>query len=108
MPIIMGGNSSLALSRAARLGDGWLVSGSMSPDDRALYRRAVLEQRPAHKRSGPFETIARTDRVSQAAVEEFRAEGFDELVLWAYQVWVGRSAEERRERLAATAETCGI
>ncbi|MET8800977.1 TIGR03619 family F420-dependent LLM class oxidoreductase [Nocardia sp. NPDC004568] len=108
IPVIMGGNAPLALARAARLGDGWFTSGT---PDFAEARRLVAEiheQREVQRRTGPFTTYVRAPKADVAELRRYEDGGLTDLVLWADNVWRGRTLEERRDNLAAFAADAGL
>lgn len=80
VPLIIGGNSDAGMKRAARLGDGWIASGTPSIvqalELRDQLRRHLADARVDH----PFRCIVRAASIDRSAVEQYREHGFDEVV----------------------------
>ena len=77
-PVWVGGNSSAALARAARLGDGW-IPWQLSPAEFAEAVAAGGALRSERGRSGPFEWIAPLSVAADAAAPSLR----DQIAQWA-------------------------
>lgn len=100
VPIIMGGNSDIALKRAARLGDGWFSSGSLSVDEASQIRTHLLGLLASNGRSEEsFEIVVRPEVAGPDEVAAWAAAGFRHIIVWADGVWTGDTASERRESL---------
>jgi len=87
-PVIAGGNTPLALRRAARDGDGWINSSRALPLAEALELREALDkERQAQGVAGrPFTYFIRP-KLDAKEIEAFANEGFDNLVLPGPVVW---------------------
>ena len=109
VPLIFGGNTPKALRRAAVLGDGWFSSGTPSPAEARRLRDELLElRRTAGAPTDGFRTYV---RVAGADVDELRsyaADGLDDVVVWADELWVGDTIDERRASLARHADRLGL
>lgn len=80
VPLIIGGNSRIGMSRAARIGDGWIASGTPTLEQ-AVELRAELQRHLAdHGVDRPFRCIVRAASIERAAVDQYREQGFDEVV----------------------------
>ncbi len=109
LPVVLGGNTERALRRAARLGDGWICSGTPEFDAAAHYRDRVLALHAATGRTGPFPVIVRTARAEPQLVVRYVEEGFDEVVVWADQVWpADGDLASKRAALADAALLLGV
>ena len=88
IPVICGGNTPLALRRAARDGDGWINSSRALPLEDAVELRDALEkERQAQGVAGrPFTYFVRPT-LEAKEIENFVREGFDNLVLGGPTVW---------------------
>ncbi|GAA2454429.1 hypothetical protein GCM10010191_86670 [Actinomadura vinacea] len=108
VPVVLGGNSDLALRRAVRLGDEWFSSGTPSFED-ALALRGRLDALCAEADRGT--ELRRHFRVAgwdADLLHQYEAEGFTDVVLWADQVWIKGPLEEKRRSLARAAEKIGL
>jgi probable F420-dependent oxidoreductase len=105
VPVLLGGNSEPALRRAARCGDGWIVSSTTSFEAcLALRDRVEALRREQGTADRPFRYAARIPAAHPHVVGRYAREGFDDLLLWSHQVWqpgVG-SVDERLAAFAAT------
>ncbi|MEG9224676.1 TIGR03619 family F420-dependent LLM class oxidoreductase [Aeromicrobium sp. Sec7.5] len=101
VPLIMGGNSDVALKRAASVGDGWFSSGSLSQDEAVALRRRVLDLLDERGRDETsFEMVVRPDRSDADGVVSCVEAGYRHVVVWADQVWSASDpAEVQVERL---------
>ncbi len=80
-PIVMGGETDAALSRAARLADGW-YGHVKSPEDVAAIADRLRSARVELGREGPFEvTIRVAPEASLDDVRRYEEAGVDRLVL---------------------------
>ena len=99
-PMLVGGESTAALKRAARLGDGWVGMNSESPEVAAAKVKQLNEWRAEAGRADlPFEVCLGGDVHSPADLERWAEAGVDRLILapWARS----REAVAGLERLAA-------
>lgn len=109
VPVILGGNAEKALERAARLGDGWFSSGTPALADSLKLHQEILRLRELHAdASAPFDCYFRIDQADAATVRRYASEGIDNVVVWADQIWVGETLEQRRAALAAAAVELGV
>jgi probable F420-dependent oxidoreductase len=103
VPVLVGGNSDAAVRRAARIGDGWIVSSTTTLDETLVLRDALERARHEQGTAGrPFRYVVRVATADAATVDRYAREGFDELLLWSHQVWPPDAATVD-ERLAAFA-----
>jgi probable F420-dependent oxidoreductase len=101
-PVWLGGGVAAALRRAARLGDGWIGSGSSSADDFAEQAAAVARELAATGRDRARFTIAKRVYIAvedDADVARRRLAG----VLDAMYAWPGLG---ERVGVTGTAEQC--
>jgi probable F420-dependent oxidoreductase len=108
IPVVLGGNTPPALARAARLGDAWFASGTPTPDEAVELVTELRRLRTELGRAGDFPCYVRVATTEPDAVERYRANGIDDLVLWADTLWVGDSPDERRRNLASAADRLGL
>ncbi len=109
VPLIMGGNTPRALKRAALLGDGWFSSGTPSFDDARRLRDALLDLRGRHGLTTPYHCYFRIEHADPTLVERYRAEGIDDVVIWADQLWPSTGdLEAKRRVLADNANALGL
>jgi probable F420-dependent oxidoreductase len=107
VPVVLGGNSEPALRRAARCGDGWIVSSTATFDECLRLRDAVERSRHDQGTAGrPFRYVARVPAADAAVVDRYVREGFDDLLLWSHQLWPadGPDVDARLAAFAAAAE----
>jgi probable F420-dependent oxidoreductase len=100
-PVLIGGESTAALRRAARLGDGWVGMNAESPDAVAAKVKQLREWRAdAGRVELPFEVCVGGDVAGPEDLERWAAAGVDRLILapWARS----REAVAGLERLAET------
>ena len=88
IPVICGGNTPVALRRAARDGDGWINSSRAIPLQDAIELRDALEKERQTQGVGerPFTYFIRP-RLEAKEIENFVREGFEHLVLSGPIVW---------------------
>ncbi|MPV90491.1 TIGR03619 family F420-dependent LLM class oxidoreductase, partial [Georgenia ruanii] len=108
VPVVMGGNGPKALARAARMGDGWFASGTPTFDEAVALHSDVSRLRAMHEDLPPLQCFVRTNGSSRRDVERYAEAGFDNVVIWADRLWVGRSLEERTAHLRDSAERLGL
>jgi len=109
VPVVLGGNTERALRRAARLGDGWFCSGTPEFDAAARHRDRVLALHAATGRPGPFPVTVRAARAEPQLLARYVEEGFDEVVVWADQVWpTDGDLTTKRAALADAAQLLGL
>jgi probable F420-dependent oxidoreductase len=107
VPIVLGGNSLPALRRAARLGDGWMSSGTPTFEEALVLRDQLVALRDATGVTGEFPLYFRIERPDPSLVEKYEREGFTNLLFWADQVSKG-AHDDLRTNLAAIANDLGI
>lgn len=102
-PIVFGGESDVALERAARIGDGW-YGHRQSPTEVESIIARLEEMRAANGRHDlPFEvTIRVTEHVDLADIDRFAAAGVARLVLecGSFSDTAGRADIDVLERFA--------
>lgn len=109
VPLIMGGNTPRALERAALVGDGWFSSGTPTFDDARRLRDALLDIRHRNGIDAPYRTYIRIESADPALVEQYQAEGIDDVVIWADQLWPAEGdVESKRQALADRAAALGL
>ena len=109
VPLIMGGNTPPALKRAGLLGDGWFSSGTPSFDDARRLRDTLLELRARNGLDAPYRCYFRVESADPALVERYRAEGIDDVVIWADQLWPAEGdVEVKRATLMEKAASLGL
>jgi probable F420-dependent oxidoreductase len=108
VPIVLGGNTEPALRRAVRLADGWFTSGIPSFEDALRLRDRLDELCTEAGRNEPLRTTWRIAAPDPELVDRYAAEGFEDLLVMAYDVWVGHDADERDAALATAAQRLGL
>jgi probable F420-dependent oxidoreductase len=108
IPVVLGGNTPPALARAARLGDAWFASGTPTPDEAVDLVTELRRLRGELGRTGDFPCYVRVATTDPDVLARYRANGIDDLVLWADTLWVGDTPEERRRNLTAAADRLGV
>jgi probable F420-dependent oxidoreductase len=106
VPLILGGNTDPALRRVAARADGWFSSGTPSFEDALTLRERIDAHVTAAGRTRPLPLWFRSAAPDAAALDQYRREGFDEVVLWADRFWpnegdVATKREVFRDRLTA-------
>lgn len=105
IPLILGGNSDAALARAVRLGDGWFASGTPTVEAALELRHNVTQLHASGPRSDePFRIIFRVADAAPATLDRYAEAGFDEVLIWADQLWdLDAPSDERADRFAEAA-----
>jgi probable F420-dependent oxidoreductase len=104
VPVVMGGNTPTALTRAARLGDGWFSSGTPTFDEACRLRDHVVRLRARSGLDAPFRCYVRIEKADPELVDRYSAAGIDDVVVWADQVWPAHGdLDSRRAALSSTA-----
>lgn len=109
VPVVLGGNTDRALRRAALLGDGWFCSGTPELADAVRHRDRVLALHGETGRTGPFPVYVRAPKADPELLARYATAGFDEVVLWADQLWPATGdLLAKRAALADAAERLGV
>jgi probable F420-dependent oxidoreductase len=103
IPLVFGGNTEHALERAARLGDGWFVSGGPEPEEMLRLRRRLLELRSEAGPDGPFRYYLRLLDPDPELLDTFASDGVSDIVIWGRSVWPEGPLEMKKEVLAQAA-----
>ena len=93
-PIIFGGETKVAMRRAARYGDGWMSAGSLDTPESAAEKVAALRElrREAGREHEPFEVMVTGGAWLPAdRIEQFERAGVDRLLV---APWFSREAHE--------------
>jgi probable F420-dependent oxidoreductase len=108
VPIVLGGNTEPALRRAVALGDGWFSSGIPTFEQARRLRDRIAELHDELGRSDPLATAWRVESPEPDVVDAYAREGFEELLVMQYDVWIGETLDERVESLNKAAAQLGI
>jgi probable F420-dependent oxidoreductase len=108
VPIILGGNTPRALRRAALMGDGWFSSGTPTFDAARELRDKLHALRAEHGRTEPYRCYFRVEGCDPAAIEAYRREGIDDVVIWADQLWPAAPLDDRLAAVARAAGELGL
>ena len=85
IPILIGGESAVALRRAGRLGDGWIGMGA-TPDTAAAAVAVIRSHREEAGRQGaPFEVTVGGACTSEEDVAAWETAGVDRLIVSPWQ-----------------------
>jgi probable F420-dependent oxidoreductase len=104
VPLILGGNTTKSLRRAARLGDGWFSSGTPDLSDAVDYVEELRAARAELGDPSPFRCYVRVPAADPELFTRYRDAGIDDLVVWADQLWpASGTPEEKRQAFAAAA-----
>lgn len=106
--IVLGGNSEPALRRAVALGDGWFTSGIPTFAQAQRLRDRIDELHRELGRTAALPTAWRIAAPEQGLVDEYAADGFEELLVMQYDVWAGETLDERVECLDKAAANLGL
>ena len=108
VPIVMGGNTEQALRRAVRLADAWFSSGIPTWEEALRLRDRIAELAAEYGRAEPLRTTWRVAAPDPELLQRYAAEGFEDVLVMAYDVWTGADDDARRANLAATAGRLGL
>jgi probable F420-dependent oxidoreductase len=108
VPLVLGGNSGPALRRAVTVGDGWFSSGTPTFAAALGLRDRLRALRAETDRAGEFRCYFRVERPDRALIERYRAEGIDDVVIWADRVWPSGPLAQQRAALERTADALGL
>ena len=107
LPVYIGGESGPAMRRAARLGDGWIGTGT-APDQLASQIEKLRSLRGEAGRDHlPFETMASVAALPDPDVyRRLEEQGLTGVVHWPFKYWLGESStlEEKRAGMEQYAE----
>ena len=102
IPVLIGGHSDAALSRAARLGDGWLHGGGDPAELPGLLARLGEHRRRAGTAGRPFEVhVISMDAYTVDGVRRLAEQGVTDVIVgfrWPYQV--GPDTEPLEHKIA--------
>jgi probable F420-dependent oxidoreductase len=101
IPIYVGGTSTPAMRRAARLGDGWIGAGNAPDEVPAVMQKLKAFRREAGRDHLPFETIVAL--TSPPDIELFRRledEGVTTFVNWPFVFTLGPGSSIDAKRRA--------
>ena len=104
IPLVLGGNSDIALRRAVRSADGWFSSGTPPFEEAVRLRGRIGELSDDAGRPSPLRCWFRVAAVEELA--RYEDAGFDDVVLWADQLWPG-DASRPFSRPSSTRSSCG-
>lgn len=108
IPLVLGGNTEPALRRSARVADGWFSSGTPDFDNAVRLRDRLVALRQEAGMTNPYSMHFRVPGATPDEFPRYEAEGIENLVVWADQVWLGDSVEAKRASLAAAADRLGV
>ncbi len=109
VPLVFGGNTEAALRRAARAGDGWFGSGTPHFDEAVRLRDRVYELHGESGRTEPFRCWMRVASCAPDLMACYRDAGFDDILVWADQVWPDTyDLDGKRDAIAAAANALGL
>jgi probable F420-dependent oxidoreductase len=81
VPIYIGGDSRVALRRAARVGQGWIGAGNTIDEVPALLEQLATFRREYGRENEPFETIIAIEEIKQTQrLKELEEQGLTSLV----------------------------
>ncbi len=106
VPLVLGGNTSPALRRAAMLADGWFASGTPSLTEAVELAAELAAAQAAAGRSVPLTTYVRASPPPPADIPRYEEAGFSQVVLWAHELCP--PGPHRWDRLAGAASELGI
>jgi probable F420-dependent oxidoreductase len=109
VPLVLGGNTERALSRAARLADGWFSSGNPTFDEAVRLRSRLRELCDEVGRDRPLPLYVRMAGRDPGELARYADHGFEHVTVWASELWPteGDPASKRARFLDASAELIG-
>jgi len=111
VPLVCGGNTGPALRRVVRVADAWMNSAMVSLPDALALRDQIEAERAKAGKTSPLTYYLRPEQPDPELVGRFRAEGFDNIVLWGPHVWPRGGPlgiAEKEARLAEVASLLGV
>ena len=107
--IVLGGNTDRALRRVASKADGWFSSGTPSFDEARSLRDRIDRHCGEAGRTRPLPLWFRTSTPDGAALARYREEGFEQMVVWADQLWPREGdPDHKRSCFTAAVERLGL
>lgn len=114
VPIVVGGTSSAAMRRAARVGDGWYGTPNFGVEDMVRARTQIAALRDEFGVSDrPFTYYVRLSRPDPVLLEAYLAEGFKEFTVGGTELFprnrvAAMTFEEKAEALQQAADNLGV
>jgi probable F420-dependent oxidoreductase len=106
VPLVLGGNSDKALSRAARLADAWFSSGTPSFEEAVRLRDRLEHYRLQCGRTEPLPAYFRVPGGDLDVVPRYVAEGMDKLIFWVQNL--SPPGRDRQQALQDAADSLGL
>jgi probable F420-dependent oxidoreductase len=105
VPVVCGGNTPLALRRAARIGDAWMNSSNHLPLEELIALRTTLEEARAKAGTAArsFTYYVRPPSIERKEIDRYLAAGFSELVLPGPRVWPSDGSIALEDKVAGLA-----
>jgi probable F420-dependent oxidoreductase len=101
VPILVGGLSDAALTRAATLGDGWIGTGQTPEEATRILARLDEKRREAGRESEPFETIVPLAvPPDPAMLRDLESQGMTSTTVWPFSYTIGPGTTLERKRAA--------
>ena len=86
VPLVLGGNSDRAMTRAVRRADAWFASGIPTFDEACRLRDRLEAIREREGRTEPLPAWFRVPGGDVTVADRYLAEGLDRLLFWAQNV----------------------
>jgi probable F420-dependent oxidoreductase len=107
VPLVLGGNSDKAMTRAVRRADAWFASGIPTFEEACCLRDRLEAIRAAEGRTNPLTTYFRVPGGDVGVAERYLSEGIDNLLFWAQNVCDPKGGAVADE-LGRAARTLGL
>lgn len=107
VPIVLGGNSDKAMTRAVRRADAWFASGIPTYDEACRLRDRLEAVRLREDRAEPLPCYFRVPGGELSVAGRYLDEGLDRLLFWAQNVCDPRG-DSVVEKLNQAAEELGL